>query len=320
MNKKAQQETLRNLLLLIIVLALLSVFLYTTLLKADNIVDEELCLSSAVMQHAQKTVSGNLANPFSDINCPAKLYELENKDLDLATAEKLMSQLNKRGIDFDNTTPEEFALNNFLAQRMESCWRGLGSGKLDLFDSNMIDRNRACVLCSVVEFDELNIDKNTTIDLGYWLKNVEYKSTGISYFEHLLDPDIKERPTVYAMTSNMQYFYNIEKPVAVVFARYNGGKLSNLQGTVGTAGGAVGGAIVGATICSVVPVGGTIVCGVGGGLLGALAGSGAPAISNLLSGGLADVDEVLVIPYTVENLQLICQEVVNGFKTQEEKP
>lgn len=200
-----------------------------------------------------------------------------------------------------------------LANSMYDCWWMLGEGKIDVFGASVTPGwEQTCSICSITAFDsEIQTKYPTITGFGDWMINNDIPGKKITYWQYLTNS-----PAVYNSSITKDDRYETTKRYATTFSFNKASIFSELATATLSCGiGAKLGAPIGGAIGSVVPLAGTgmglIIGGVGGCVTGFYGGFELQSAWEKLIGQKRDFyASVLFIPFDVESIkQFGCQNI-----------
>ncbi|MBN2457973.1 hypothetical protein JXB31_02470 [Candidatus Woesearchaeota archaeon] len=206
---QAGTSTLNKVILTVIVLLVLVSFFSGALKIFEKTVSDEQCRLSVLAQ--SKDVFGL---KIVTLNCPRHNIKVTEKDAKIRNAKGNYDTY----ISFNTLLtkePEQFY--KLVANEMADCWFKMGEGMVDVFDQDVLMKNRAtCLICSHISFD---VDAGAKgIDLGSSDGFLEYLNThnytknsyDVNYSKYML----MDYPAQFAGALT-QLYYSADKSIYI---------------------------------------------------------------------------------------------------------
>lgn len=203
-RKKAQWGTYITL----FIAATLTFFLFTQGEAVAQFINKEkytnICKLSIEKAHYSK-LSGTLPKGFAGnaLDCPRRYVTFyEDKILAEVAEDKLPLKP-----EYKTISQEE--VRRGIAEEIVNCWEMMGQGKYNPFDVGVLeDQQSACIICSIIDFDEdaikkLNSKLISNFDENYF-KNNKLLGTKKTYYDSLKSPS-------YSLERDSFFYFKLKK-------------------------------------------------------------------------------------------------------------
>jgi hypothetical protein len=334
-------ETIVRLVLIIAGIAIVLVILFLAF-DFNSMSQTEICRLGVL----SRATVGESAQPYVPLKCTTgKICLTEKTDCDEFAGEKDVLTITLP----DNKPREAAKIiEETTANAMFDCWSMMGQGKLDLFGSYSPGRGlrpeeNVCVICSRValgqvskEVFEEGVGKGN-LNVHEYLRSNQVPGSSFTYLQMFTDrgvdsyPNIEEKVFDKAWEEGKDFGENLDasnsnKQIAFVFSQI---KVKNLEETLGNLGGdalLISGSTfitpgigkvarsliltkAGLAVAAVAVVGGTALATYNVYQGKQLAAGYCGNFASTASGGEKGCSLVSVVPYTVENVNSICQQI-----------
>ncbi len=263
-NKKAEltSKHIVGLVILVVGFAIL-LLLYWQISWTGNI-DREVCHQSVILRAtAPDTVLGT--KDYVPLKCATRKICITDKFFGKGDCEEFAGEKYEKVRISGSELERQEQINMFIAREMADCWAMMGEGKVQVFARELVSTSakRECSICARIAFDKsLKEEIGEVKGLGEYLISHKVPNKDISYWEFLT-----HRSKIPIFNKEFDSFSMDEK--TIVFMEMDKNTLGDW---LGLSGGGLIGAKIGATIGSIVPLGGTIAGAAIGFIGGAIVG------------------------------------------------
>ncbi|MBD3309642.1 hypothetical protein GF351_00300 [Candidatus Woesearchaeota archaeon] len=203
---------------------------------SEDVYNKELCQISVILN--AKIKRPILGSEHTPIDCPTRYVDIDLDRIAEEVPERDMRHetpircrkgfmgMPADGVDLDDEESVNCfveTVNSYIADLHFDCWDQFGAGRLAVFGWESTERK--CVICSVVNFDEVvsaDIDQAYLQENPYddYLRSNSPPGHDITYYQYLLDD---------ADTVDLPYFdYTYDDDLAIVFMNEYEGRIRNL--------------------------------------------------------------------------------------------